>query len=49
MVLRLNGLARLVGAAAVLLGAAGTTHAAGDPALGEKKFYTCYGCHGNEN
>ncbi len=49
MVLRLNGLARLVGAAVVLLGAAGTTHAAGDPALGEKKFYTCYGCHGNEN
>jgi cytochrome c553 len=24
-------------------------HAAGDPALGEKKFYTCYGCHGLEN
>jgi cytochrome c553 len=24
-------------------------HAAGDPALGEKKFYTCYGCHGIEN
>jgi cytochrome c553 len=23
--------------------------AAGDPALGEKKFYTCYGCHGIEN
>jgi cytochrome c553 len=23
-------------------------HAAGDPALGEKKFYTCYGCHGLE-
>ena len=22
------------------------TAAAGDPALGEKKFYTCYGCHG---
>jgi cytochrome c553 len=21
-------------------------HAAGDPAAGEKKFYTCYGCHG---
>jgi cytochrome c553 len=21
-------------------------HAAGDPAMGEKKFYTCYGCHG---
>src|SRR5664279_1276672 len=24
-------------------------HAAGDSALGEKKFYTCYGCHGLEN
>ena len=24
-------------------------HAAGDPALGEKKFYTCFGCHGIEN
>ena len=24
-------------------------HAAGDPTLGEKKFYTCYGCHGLEN
>jgi cytochrome c553 len=23
-------------------------HAAGDPVLGEKKFYTCYGCHGLE-
>ena len=23
--------------------------AAGDPAAGEKKFYTCYGCHGLEN
>ena len=21
-------------------------HAAGDPAAGEKKFYTCFGCHG---
>jgi cytochrome c553 len=24
-------------------------HAAGDPVAGEKKFYTCYGCHGVEN
>ena len=24
-------------------------HAEGDPVLGEKKFYTCYGCHGLEN
>ncbi len=49
MLLRLNGLAWLAGAAALLLGAAQTTRAAGDPALGEKKFYTCYGCHGIDN
>jgi len=24
-------------------------HAAGDPSLGAKKFYTCYGCHGVPN
>jgi len=24
-------------------------HAAGDPVQGEKKFYTCYGCHGLED
>ena len=24
-------------------------HAAGDPAKGEMKFYTCYGCHGIAN
>jgi cytochrome c553 len=24
-------------------------HAAGNPAEGEKKFYTCFGCHGIEN
>jgi cytochrome c553 len=28
---------------------ANAAHAAGDPAAGEKKFYTCYGCHGVEN
>jgi cytochrome c553 len=28
---------------------AGGGPTAGDPALGEKKFYTCYGCHGIEN
>jgi cytochrome c553 len=26
-----------------------SAHAAGDPALGEKKFYTCLGCHGIDN
>jgi cytochrome c553 len=24
-------------------------HAAGDPVIGQKKFYTCVGCHGIEN
>ncbi len=48
MLSRLNGVAWLactVLSLSVSLGA----HAAGDPALGEKKFYTCYGCHGVEN
>lgn len=36
-------------AAAILLGSAVGAHAAGDPAAGEKKFYTCYGCHGLPN
>ena len=26
-----------------------TAHAAGDAKLGQKKFYTCYGCHGIPN
>jgi cytochrome c553 len=29
-------------------GLAHTAHAAGDPVQGQKKFYTCYGCHGVE-
>src|ERR1700744_2305220 len=33
-------------AAAILLGLSVGAHAAGDPAAGEKKFYTCSGCHG---
>ncbi|MEP6884917.1 MAG: c-type cytochrome [Gammaproteobacteria bacterium] len=57
MLSRLNGLAWLgmalslswsVGAHAAGDGAPGYG-APGDPALGEKKFYTCYGCHGVEN
>jgi cytochrome c553 len=53
MLCRLNGLALLAGTAICLswsldAHAAGDP-AAGDPALGEKKFYTCYGCHGIEN
>ena len=37
----------LVAAAALSL--ALTAHAAGDAKLGEKKFYTCVGCHGIDN
>jgi len=33
-------------AALLSLGGAQIAHAAGDAALGAKKFYTCYGCHG---
>jgi len=45
MSLRLNGLTWLAGTA-LCLTVSFSAHAAGDPVLGEKKFYTCYGCHG---
>jgi cytochrome c553 len=45
---RLNARAWLV-SAALCLGFSLSAHAAGDPAVGEKKFYTCYGCHGLPN
>ena len=48
MLSRLNGLAWLASTALSLSWSLGA-HAAGDPALGEKKFYTCYGCHGIDN
>ena len=48
MLSRLNGLGLAAGAALCLSWVSGA-HAAGDPALGEKKFYTCYGCHGIDN
>ena len=48
MLSRLNGLAWLASTALSLSVSQGA-YAAGDPALGEKKFYTCYGCHGIEN
>jgi len=48
MLSRLNGKAWLAGAA-LTLGLSLGAHAAGDPAQGEKKFYTCYGCHGVVN
>ncbi len=48
MLSRLNGLAWLASTALSLSWSLGA-HAAGDPAVGEKKFYTCYGCHGIDN
>lgn len=48
MLSRLNGLAWLASTALTLSWCLGA-HAAGNPADGEKKFYTCYGCHGISN
>jgi cytochrome c553 len=48
MFFRLNGLALLASTALSLSWSLGA-HAAGNPADGEKKFYTCYGCHGIDN
>jgi|SRR5580698_6867044 cytochrome c553 len=48
MLSRLNGLALLASTALSLSWSLGA-HAAGNPADGEKKFYTCYGCHGISN
>src|SRR5580698_798740 len=48
MLSRLNRLAWLASTALSLSWSLGA-HAAGDPAVGEKKFYTCYGCHGIDN
>src|SRR5580698_2330853 len=47
MLSRLKPLAWFGGAALTLLSLG--AHAAGDPAKGEMKFYTCYGCHGIAN
>jgi len=49
MFFRSNGLAWLIAAAALTWSLPHSARAAGDPAAGEKKFYTCYGCHGIEN
>ncbi len=43
-----NVLAWVAGAAAVGLCLTQSAHAAGNPADGQKKFYTSYGCHGVE-
>jgi cytochrome c553 len=48
MLFRLKPLSWVVGAALTLSLSMGA-HAAGDPVQGEKKFYTCYGCHGVAN
>jgi cytochrome c553 len=48
MLSRLNGLALLASTALSVSWSLGA-HAAGNPADGEKKFYTCYGCHGINN
>ena len=45
MLSRSNARAWLAGTALSLSLSLGA-HAAGNPADGEKKFYTCYGCHG---
>jgi cytochrome c553 len=49
MLCRSNGLAWLIGAAALALSLPHSARAAGNPADGQKKFYTCYGCHGIED
>ena len=48
MLSRLNSV-RLIAGAALFAGFAVGAHAAGDPTQGERKFYTCYGCHGVAN
>ena len=47
MLSRLTAKAWLAGMALTCLSLG--AHAAGDPAKGEMKFYTCYGCHGIAN
>jgi cytochrome c553 len=46
---RLNGLALFAGMTALSSILVSSAYAAGDPVIGEKKFYTCVGCHGIEN
>jgi cytochrome c553 len=41
--------ARLLAGAVLFFSFSLGAHAAGDPVQGEKKFYTCYGCHGVAN
>lgn len=46
MLSRMNGLALLAGMTALSSAWSLAAHAAPDPVAGEKKFYTCVGCHG---
>jgi cytochrome c553 len=48
MICRWNRLALLAGMMS-LSSLASLAHAAGDPVIGQKKFYTCVGCHGIDN
>src|ERR1700729_805707 len=49
MLSRLNGLALLAGMTALSSMLPHSARAAGDPVIGQKKFYTCVGCHGIKN
>jgi cytochrome c553 len=49
MLFRLNGLALLAGMTVLTSISPLVAKAAGDPVIGQKKFYTCVGCHGVEN
>ncbi|MDP9013626.1 MAG: cytochrome c4 [Pseudomonadota bacterium] len=49
MLSRLNGLALFAGMTALSSSWVMPAWAAGDAAMGQRKFYTCVGCHGIEN
>ncbi len=49
MLLGSNGRSWLAAAVVLSLSWSCSAYAAGDAKLGQKKFYTCYGCHGIEN
>ncbi len=49
MACRFNGRAWLAALAVLSSMVSLSARAAGDASLGEKKFYTCFGCHGVEN
>src|ERR1700676_4327068 len=49
MLSRLNGLALLAGMTVLSSVYSLSAHAEGNPGEGQKKFYTCVGCHGIDN